>query len=99
MDENLRKKIISDFGLSEMTEEDQNKCIEKIGGILFEYVVERSVELMDEPTMNDFDQIITNAGDDYQKVIEFLKERVSGFKDVVADEMSRLKRTTTEIFV
>ncbi len=98
MDENLKKKIVADFGLGDMTEADQEKFIERIGAMLFEYVVERAVEVMDEQTMTDFDEVITNAGEDYQKVIVFLKDRVPGFKDIVTDEMSRLKRATSGIF-
>lgn len=98
MDENLKKKIVADFGLGDMTEADQEKFIERIGAMLFEYVVERAVEVMDEQTMTDFDEVITNAGEDYQKVIVFLKDRVPSFKDIVTDEMSRLKRATSGIF-
>ncbi len=98
MDENLRKKIVADFGLSDMTEEDQEKFIERIGAMLFEYVVERAVGEMDEGAMSQFDEVISNAGEDYQKVIGFLRDKVPGFKDIVADEMSRLKRATSGIF-
>lgn len=94
----MKKKIVADFGLGDMTEADQEKFIERIGAMLFEYVVERAVEVMDEQTMTDFDEVITNAGEDYQKVIVFLKDRVPGFKDIVTDEMSRLKRATSGIF-
>lgn len=94
----MRKKIVADFGLSDMTEEDQEKFIERIGAMLFEYVVERAVGEMDEGAMSQFDEVISNAGEDYQKVIGFLRDKVPGFKDIVADEMSRLKRATSGIF-
>lgn len=99
MDENFKKKIAEDFGLGNMDSREQERMIEKIGNLLFESVVERAVDMMDEPTMNDFDRTIQNAGSDYQKVISFLKERVEGFDEIVAEEMSRLKRTMSGIFV
>lgn len=98
MDQNLKKKIAQDFGLSNMEGEEQERMIEKIGNLLFESVVERAVDIMDEKTMADFDETITNAGEDYQKVISFLKENVSGFDKIVSEEMSRLKRATSGIF-
>ncbi len=98
MDENLKKKIAQDFGLSSMDSEEQERMIEKIGNLLFESVVERAVDAMDENTMNDFDQTINNAGSDYQKIVNFLKTRVTDFDKVVTEEMSRLKRATSGIF-
>jgi hypothetical protein len=73
MDENFKKKIAQDFGLTNMDQEEQERMIEKIGNLLFESVVERSVDLMDEETISDFDEAISNAGSDYQQVITFLK--------------------------
>ena len=98
MDQNLKKKISEDFGLTNMDSSEQERMIERIGNLLFESVIERSVDLMDEQTTKDFDEIITNAGDDYNKVIRFLGERVPNFQNIVKDEMLRLKRTICVIF-
>lgn len=98
MNDDFRKKIADDFGLANMDSREQERMVEKIGNLLFESVVERAVDLMDEKTMNDFDATIEGAGSDYQKVISFLKERVSGFDTIVSEELSRLKRATQGIF-
>ena len=99
MNEEFNKKIVKDFGLENMDSRERERMIEKIGNMLFESVVERAVDVMDENTMNDFEETVTNAGSDYQKVIEFLKTRVTNFDKIVAEEMSRLKRATSGIFV
>ena|SRR3990167_3397426 len=98
MNNELIKRIAEDFGLASMDSGEQERMIEKIGNLLFESVVERAVDAMDEQTMRDFEEIITNAGNDYQKVTDFLKTRVSGFDQVVTEELARLKRATTGIF-
>ena len=98
MNEEFNKKIVKDFGLEGMDSREQEQMIEKIGNLLFESVVERAVDIMDEGVMNDFDDTIANAGSDYQKVISFLKSRVSGFDGIVSEELSRLKRATSGIF-
>lgn len=98
MDENLKKKIAQDFGLTQMPQEEQDKFIERIGSMLFESVIERAVDVMDETAMADFDLVLNTAGDDYQKVISFLRDRVPSFKEIVADEMSHFKRATSGIF-
>lgn len=98
MNEDFNKKIVKDFGLENMDSREQEKMIERIGNLLFESVVERAIDAMDNNAMNDFDEIINEAGNDYQKIISFLKSRVPGFDQVVVDEMSRLKRATSGIF-
>jgi hypothetical protein len=98
MNSELKKKISSDFGLTKMDSEEQERIIEKIGNLLFESVIERSLNLMNEQTTKDFDEVITNAGEDYEKVIRFLNENVPGFNNLVIDEMKRLKKATTGIF-
>ena len=98
MDENFKKQIISDFSLSGMNDEAQEKMIERIGNMLFEAVIERSIDMMDEKAINDFEDLMGSIGQDYQRVISFLKERVPNFQMLVSDEMSRLKRATSGIF-
>lgn len=98
MNEDFKKKIVQDFGLGNMDSGEQERMIEKIGNLLFESVVERAVDSMDEKTMLEFDGIISTAGNDYQKIISFLKSRVSGFDVIVSEELSRLKRATSGIF-
>jgi hypothetical protein len=95
--DDLKNKITEDFGLSGLEGSDQERMIDKIGTLLFESVVERSVDKMDDATINDFSSMLDGAGNDYQVVLGFLKERVGGFSDIVADELTRLKRTTSGI--
>jgi hypothetical protein len=98
MNEEFNKKIVKDFGLEGMDSREQEQMIEKIGNLLFESVVERAIDVMDEEAMNEFDGVIENAGSDYQKIISFLKSRVPGFDKIVSEELSRLKRATSGIF-
>jgi len=98
MSEEINKKIAKDFGLNNMDSREQEEMVEKIGNLLFESVVERSIDVMDEKMMGDFENTVTEAGGDYQKVIAFLKSNVPGFNQIVSEELSRLKRATLGIF-
>jgi len=97
MDENLKKKIADDFGLSKMDPLEQERMIEKIGNLLFEAVIERSVDEMDEGIMKEFEALLSEEND-YQNIISFLKSKTQGFDGIVSDEMVRLKRATSGIF-
>lgn len=98
MDNDFKKQIAQDFGLSKMGAGEQEKMIERIGTLLFEAVVERAVDNMDETTINDFEDLLGKASNDYQLVLGFLKERVPGFGEIVGDELARLKKATSGIF-
>ena len=98
MNDEFKKKIAKDFGLENLDPQEQERMIEKIGNLLFESIVERAIEVMDDSVMNDFENAVGEAGSDYQKIISFLKSRVLGFDAIVAEEMSRLKRATSGIF-
>jgi hypothetical protein len=98
MDESFNKKIVKDFGLESMDSVEQERMIEKIGNLLFESVVERAVDVMDEDVMNEFEDAVADAGSDYQKIISFMKSKVPGFDKIVSEELSRLKRATSGIF-
>jgi len=97
-DEFNNKKIVEDFGLGSLDSREQERMIEKIGNLLFESVVERAIDVMDDATMKDFEDTVSGAGSDYQKVISFLKTKVPEFDKIVSEEMSRLKRATSGIF-
>lgn len=98
MDKDFKKQIIADFGLIKMNVLEQEKIIERIGNMLFEAVVERSIDEMDEQAMSNFENLMSSVGSDYQKVIGFLKEHVPSFNTIVSEEMSRLKKATSGIF-
>ena|SRR6185436_2048709 len=98
MDDNFKKQIALDFGLTGMEPANQERIIERIGNMLFEAVVERSIDEMDEATMGDFEELMASVGQEYQRVIDFLKTRVPNFQAIVSDEMGRLKKATSGIF-
>lgn len=98
MNDEFNKKIAKDFGLDAMDAKEQERMIEKIGNLLFESVVERAIDVMDDGAMNDFEDVVGRAGDDYNQVISFLKSRVIGFNEIVSEELNRLKRATAGIF-
>jgi hypothetical protein len=98
MDDDFKKKIVEDFGLENMSSADQDSMIEKIGNLLFESVVERSVDMMDDRVVSDFEKELDTAGGDYSKVVSFLKEKTPGFDEIVSQELTRLKRATSGMF-
>lgn len=98
MNDNLKNKIIDDFGLSTVDRLEQEEIIEKIGNLLFQSVIERSVDGLEDTKISQFEDVLNIAEGDYQKVIDFLKSNVPNFDSIVKEEMSRLKKATGAIF-
>jgi hypothetical protein len=98
MDEKFKQKILKDFGLTTMSSAEQERMIEKIGNLLFEGVVGRAVDSLSESKMKDFEKLVNEAGEDYNQIISFLKVEALDFENIVAEEMGRLKKTTSGIF-
>ncbi len=98
MDENLKKKIIEDFGLTNIDIESQTEMIDKIGTLLFEAVVERALDMMEDSILKEFETCIDQNEQDFGQVVAFLRDRVPGFKEIVSEELNRLRRTTSSIF-
>lgn len=98
MSEDINRKIAKDFGLANMSDEEQEKMVERIGNLLFESVTERAVDAMDEKMAEQFDGLLETAGNDYRQIISFFKSNVPGFDKIVTEELSRLKRATSSIF-
>ncbi len=98
MIDTFKQKITADFGLEKMDGETQEKMIERIGNMLFEAVVERSIDEMDDSARTDFEELMGNVGKDYRQVVSFLNSRVKNFQSIVSSEMANLKRTTSGIF-
>lgn len=98
MNNELKKKIATDFGLTEMPADKQEEMIERVGNLLFEAVIERAVDELDQEHMNAFEKVIEGAEGDYEKVISFLKTNVPDFTTIVSEEMNRLKKATSAIF-
>lgn len=98
MDQDFKQKIATDFGLSSLSATEQERMIEKIGNLLFESVVERAIDQMDDQTIDDLDEAVVQAGQNYSAIISFLHKRVPGFEMLVSDELTRLKRATSHIF-
>lgn len=98
MDSNFKQKITEDFGLSKLDQDTQEKMIQRIGNMLFEAVVERSIDEMSEESISAFEDLIGSVGRDYDKVIAFLGTHTPNFQTIVSDEMARLKRATAGLF-
>jgi hypothetical protein len=97
MSDEMKQKVATDFGFASMPVPEQERMIEKIGNMLFESVLERSFDSLKDKDITDYEDLLGEGGADYQKVMDFFKERVPTFSTIVSEELGRLKKATSAL--
>ncbi len=97
MDDEIKQKISKDFGFTSLPPLEQERMIEKMGNMLFESVLERSFDLLNEEDLNDYENMLAEGGADYHKIISCFQEKVPTFKTIVSQELDRLKKITSTL--
>ena len=97
MNDEMKQKIATDFGFADLPPLEQERMIEKIGNMLFESVLERSFDHLDDKALTKYEDMLGEAGADYEKIMAFFKENVPGFSDIVSEELNRLKKATSSL--
>lgn len=95
MGEEIKQKIATDFGFADLPSLEQERMIEKIGNMLFESVLERSFDSLSDKDLSDYEEMLGSIGADYQKIMDFFKDRVPAFSEIVSQELVRLKKTAS----
>lgn len=91
----MKQKIATDFGFADLPPLEQERMIEKVGNMLFESVLERCFDFLDEKELDEYEHMLGKSGADYQKIMDFFKEKVPQFGPIVSEELNRLKKMTS----
>lgn len=93
----MRQRVANDFGLAALPPLEQERMIDKVGNMLFESVLERSFDSLNEKDLADYEEMLGQTGANYEKIIIFFKDRVPNFANIVSEELSRLKKAATAL--
>ncbi|HFC10917.1 MAG TPA: hypothetical protein ENJ75_01870 [Candidatus Kaiserbacteria bacterium] len=90
MSDNVEKSVspvqalLSSLNLSAYSQEEQEKILADLSGTIFQGVLVRLVEKMDDKTKKEFSEFVD--GDvDGDEIVAFLRENVEGADDVVLE--------------
>lgn len=97
MNDELKQKIASDFGFSDLPQLEQERMIEKIGNMLFEAVLDRSFDSLSEDDVNQYETLLSEEGADYERIMSFFKAHVPTFSTIVSEELNRLKKSAVTL--
>lgn len=93
----LNKNFVTELGLDKLPLERQEILFAKIGEVIFQGVLIRVLELMNEKQQASFKEVVDNAGEDMEKIVTYLEEKVPNFNHIVELEIEKFKKNSLNL--
>lgn len=92
----LRKNIISDLGLDKLPEKEQEEAFLSIGRIIFQSVLIKIMEELDEKGKNEFEKILSEKPNDEEVILNFLRSKLPNLDEIVNEEVVKFKQESVD---
>lgn len=92
----LQKNIIKDLGLDKLSEKEQEKILLGLGGVIFQSVLIRVMDELDNKGKDEFEKILTEKPNDEEAILKFLKKKVPNLNIIVNEEVAKIKREAVD---
>ncbi|OGI60375.1 hypothetical protein A2641_01505 [Candidatus Nomurabacteria bacterium RIFCSPHIGHO2_01_FULL_37_25] len=94
--EEVRKNIITLFGINKLPEDKQEEMISRIGKIIFQSVLTRVLPLLEKNDLEEYEKLIeSNAMPDV--VLDFFFEKVPGFLNIIGEESENFRNESLSV--
>lgn len=87
----LSSDIIAEWGLQSLSPEKQVETVERIGKIIYQALLVRSLDILSEKEQEEFDQLLDKDSTTPDDVLAFLQKKISNFDKIVLEERKSLK--------
>lgn len=87
----LSKDIISEWGLGDLPLEEQIDMVDRIGRLIYQAVLVRSLDILSEVEQEEFDLLLDEDTSTPEEVVLFLERKIPTFKLLLKEEVSKLK--------
>ena len=95
MNENIRKILVNELGLANLSESEQAPLIEQIGQVLMQAIMLRVVPALSEEDAKSFETLV--EGKDPAAVFQFLGSKVPEFDQIVVEEVQKFKEFSSKV--
>lgn len=96
MNKILQENLVKTLHLDLLPQAKQVKVLEDIGAILYQRILLRTLEVMDETAKDEFDALL-GSSPQQEAVANFLTSKVPNFNDLVLDEVAKFKESALAI--
>ena len=91
MDNILSKDLIKEWGLQSMTPEKQVEIVERLGRMIYQAVLVRSLDILSEKEQIELDLLLDEDTTTAEDVLAFLQKKIPTFEKMVLDERQSIK--------
>jgi hypothetical protein len=90
------QNIITTLGIDKLPVEQQKEAMERLGGIVYQEVMLRVLDVMSEPDKDAFEKMI-ETNPDPEAMFNYLASKVPNLEQIVAEEAESLRAESADI--
>lgn len=91
MNNSLSKDIIKEWGLATLSPEKQLEMVERIGRIIYQAVLVRTLDILSEKDQDEFDALLDKDATTPDEVLAFLQKKIPTFDQIMLEERKSIK--------
>ncbi len=91
MNNSLSKDIIKEWGLGSLSPEKQMEMVERIGRIIYQAVLVRTLDILSEKDQDEFDALLDQDTTTPDEVLAFLQKKIPTFEQIMLEERKSIK--------
>ncbi len=87
----LSKDIVSEWGLGDLPQEEQIDMVDRIGRLIYQAILVRSLDILSEIEQDEFDLLLNEDVTTPEDVVLFLERKIPTFTLLLKEEVAKLK--------
>lgn len=91
MEEKIKSYVLQALGIDRLPEREQEEAILRAGRIIFQAVLLRAIEGLDESDEQELDKLLTASPRDEERVLDFFKSKIPNLDEIVREEAERFR--------
>lgn len=92
----LQENIIKDLGIDNLPQKEQEETLLSIGRIIFQSVLIRVMEELDDKGKDEFEKILTENPNDEEAILNFLRSKLPNLDEIVNEEVVKFKQESVD---
>lgn len=88
----LSKEIIKEWGLSHLSQEEQVDMVDRIGRLIYQALLVRSLDILSDDEQDELDKILDKDESTPEDTLRFLEEKIPTFELILKEETENLKK-------
>ena len=87
----LSKEMVTEWGLNSLSEQERTRMVERIGRLIYQAILVRSLDILSHSEQEEFDQLLDIDETTPEDVLSFLEKKIPTFNLLLKQEVAQLK--------